>query len=159
MSNSISGSAAPVPAVSVLQFYGAPARQLKSDAKSAAEQHRAKVRKIRHDTELEAAEYGQILQRKLIERALDPNVDLKLLADITFKLQSRGIGAVRESESDADQKQKGTASDLLDFLSAVSARNDAIRDEGKAVPRIERDEKDITPDIDLSGFIEGDDHE
>ncbi|KGK24272.1 hypothetical protein [Pseudomonas plecoglossicida] len=130
-------------------------------SKRLAEQHRAKVRKIRHDMELEAAEHAQILQRRLIARALEPNVDLKLLADITWKLSERGVGRVREAESDDPVKQKGPSGDLHDFLEALSSASNLIRDEGKAAPRIEHSERDITPssDFDLDQFIEGDDDE
>ncbi|MGE8465282.1 MAG: hypothetical protein ACN6QE_03985 [Pseudomonas putida] len=125
-------------------------------SKRLAEQHRAKIRKIRHDTELEAAEYAQILQKKLIARALDPNVDIDTLARITWKLSERGIGRVRDAESDEPAKQKGTAGDLLDFLTAISSVNKATLGHTPA-PAIEHD---ITPkqaqplDIDLEQFNE-----
>lgn len=124
-------------------------------SKHLAAEHRARIRKIRHDTELEAAEYAQILQKKLIARALEPNVDLKLLADITFKLQDRGVGRVREAESDEPKKQ-GPEGDLLNFLTAISSASKAGLGHTPP-PAIERDEKDITPlsdNIDLDQFNE-----
>lgn len=161
MTTSISGSAVPTPpALIPLNLCGTGGRRIEKDvAKSAAEQHRAKIRRIRHDTELEAAEYAQILQKKLIARALDPNVDLKLLADITFKLQDRGVGRVREAESDDPEKQKGPEGALHDFLTAISAASKASLGHTQQ-QAIERDEKDITPPssgIDLDGFFEADD--
>ena len=77
MTTSISGTAvAPPPALIPLNLGGTGGRRIEKDvAKSAKEQHRAKVRKIRHEIELEAAEYAQILQRRVIARALEPGVD------------------------------------------------------------------------------------
>lgn len=162
--NSISGSAPPIPppALIPLNLCGTGGRRIEKDvAKSAAEQHRAKIRKIRHDTELEAAEYAQILQKKLIARALDPNVDIDTLARITWKLSERGIGRVREAESDEPKQQRGPEGALHDFLTAISAVNKATLGHTPP-PAIERDEKDITPpdgDIDLNQFFEDDDDE
>lgn len=136
-----------------LQPPGDPSKRL-------AEQHRARIRKIRHDTELEAAEYAQILQKKLIARALEPNVDLKLLADITFKLQDRGVGRVREAESDEPKQQRGPDGALHDFLTAISAASKASLGHTPP-PAIERDVTDPNQgrylDVDLDQFKESDD--
>lgn len=162
MSNSISGSAPPTPpALIPLNLCGTGGRRIEKDvAKSTTEQHRARIRKIRHDTELEAAEYARILQKKLIARALDPNVDLKLLADITWKLSERGIGRVREAESDDPEKQKGPEGTLHDFLTAISAVNKATAMGHTPAPRIERDVTDPDQerylDVDLDQFQESD---
>ncbi|MBH3373411.1 hypothetical protein [Pseudomonas juntendi] len=99
--------------------------------------HRAKVRAARQTAELEAIEWAQILQRKLIDRALDPKTDPKLATDISFMLIDRGIGRVREVESETaeDKRRSLDPNNILDVLAALSTQ--ALASQQQA--RLERD--------------------
>lgn len=129
--------------------------------KHLAGEHRTKVRKIRHATELEAAEYAGVMLRKLIDRALDPATDPVLATKIPFQLLERGIGRVRDAESDEPKKQ-GPESDLLNFLTAISSFSKAGLGHTPP-PAIERDVTDLAQgrylDVDLEQFKESDDED
>ncbi|MFF7863439.1 hypothetical protein [Pseudomonas monteilii] len=166
MSDSISSTVSPpaLPPVSFsLEVYGPTARRLEREdakqVKSVAAEHRAKVRKARHEVELEAIEYAGVMLRKLIDRALDPKTDPVLATKIQFQLLERGIGRVRDAESDEPKKQ-GPEGDLLNFLTAISSVSKAGLGH-TPLPVIERDVTD--PDqgrylgVDLDQFKESDD--
>ncbi|WP_144173554.1 hypothetical protein [Pseudomonas sp. Kh13] len=168
MSESISGSVNPpaLPPVSFcLEVYGSAARRIERDAttraKDDAAAHRAKIRRLKEEAELKAAEYTLIMLDKHIAEALDDKTDPKLRRDLRNDVMNRGVGKPREVEADDDpQGKEARARDLLDVLAALSTRNAALEMEGKASPRIERD---VTPeqghhlDIDLSEFDVGGD--
>lgn len=149
-----------ITATSVLPRRPATLQPPGDPSKRLAEQHRAKIRKIRHATELEAAEYAQILQKKLIARALEPNVDIDTLARITWKLSERGIGRVRDAESDEPKQQRGPEGALHDFLTAISAASKVSLGHTQQ-QAIERDVTDPNQgrylDVDLDQFKESDD--
>lgn len=157
--NSISGSAVPTPpALIPLKLCGTAGRRVEKDvAKSAAEQHREKLRQAKRAVESKAVEYADIMLDQHIAAALDPATDPKLARQLRMDIIE--LSRAREADPD-DAKQRDTAAQkMLDALCAWSVANRAIEEAGKAVPRIERDEKDITPpsDIDLDGFFEADD--
>lgn len=159
MSNSISGSAVPTPpALIPLNLCGTGGRRIEKDvAKSAAEQHREKLRQAKRAVESKAVEYADIMLDKHIAAALDPATDPKLARQLRMDIIE--LSRAREADPD-DAKQRDTAAQkMLDALGAWSAANSVIEEAGKAAHRIERDEKDITPpsDIDLDGFFEADD--
>lgn len=160
MSNSISGSAPPTPpALIPLNLCGTGGRRIEKDvAKSAAEQHREKLRQAKRAVESKAVEYADIMLDQHIAAALDPATDPKLARQLRMDI----IELSRAREADPDEaKQRDTAAQkMLDALGAWSAANRVIEEAGKAAHRIERDEKDITPPssgIDLDGFFEADD--
>ncbi|MDD2135659.1 hypothetical protein [Pseudomonas kurunegalensis] len=162
MSNSISGTVALAqPVLTPLILTGRAGQRIEKEAvKSVAEQHRDKVRKARHEVELEAIEYARVLQQKLIARALDPATDPKLASDIAFKLLDRGIGRVRDAESDDPAKKQDPEGDLLNFLTAISSVSKAGVGHTPP-PAIERDVTDPDQgrylDVDLDQFKESDD--
>lgn len=161
MTNTLSATPSlPLPAVALFDRFGKPIKPTGPNEELA--KHRATVRKAKHELELQAIEYARIMQQKHIEAALDPKTDPKLARQLRLDIIERGIGKVRESEPDNDPKQRDAAAqNLLEALGAWSVANRAIEEAGKAVHRIERDEKDVTPPsgIDLGEFIGGDDHE
>lgn len=154
MSNSISGTASTPSVAFDLRVYGGDPREqertIARHREGVADQHRARIRKARHETELEAAEYAQILQRKLLERALDPKTDPKLATEIQFKLLERGIGRVRDAESDDPKAKTADAQGMLELLAAMSLQNAASELVGNAA---RRNERDITPDDDTTQFL------
>jgi hypothetical protein len=167
MSDSITGTVSPpaLPPVSFsLEVYGSAARRFERDAAkqhiAEAAEHRAKIRKLKEETELLAAEYALVMQRKHIEEALDPATDPKLRRDLRNDVMNRGLGRPREVGQDDPNDKEARAQDLLDVLAAMSTRNFALEQQGKAASRIERD---VTPaqeqplEIDLSEFTVGDD--
>ncbi|KYC14222.1 hypothetical protein [Pseudomonas sp. ABFPK] len=162
MSDSISGTVNPpaLPPVSFsLEVYGSAARRFERDAaKQHADEaaaHRAKIRRLREETELLAAEHALVMQRKHIEEALNPATDPKLRRDLRNDVMNRGIGRPSEAEQDDPKDKEARARDLLEILATVSTRNFALEQQGKAAPRIE---KDVTPGqgqhlgVDLSEF-------
>lgn len=159
MSDSISGTVnPPAPPVSFsLEVYGSAARRFERDAAKQhvdeAAAHRAKIRRLREETELLAAEHALVMQRKHIEEALNPATDPKLRRDLRNDVMNRGIGRPSEVEQDDPKDKEARARDLLEILATVSTRNFALEQQGKTAPRIERD---VTPgghlEIDLSEF-------
>ncbi|MCE7761081.1 hypothetical protein GQL56_00375 [Pseudomonas putida] len=152
--NSISGVAVPAPATMLpLNLYGVGARQIeKAASKTAVEQHRGKLRKARQDTELQAIEYAGIMMRKHIEAALDPTTDPKLARQLRLDIMERGLGRVREVESEnAEAKRQGTnVNDLLTVLAALSSQ--AL--ESQQQQRLERDvSKGISTDEQAAQFL------
>jgi hypothetical protein len=137
-----------------LQPPGDPSKRL-------AAEHREKIRRLREEVELKAAEYTSIMLDKHIAEALDPATDPKLRRDLRRDIKEWGIGRSREVEQDDPKDKEARARDLLEVLAAMSTSNFALEQQGKAAPRIERD---VTPeqgqplDIDLDEFkVEGDD--
>ena len=152
MTNTLSAiPALPLPTVGLFDRFGKPIKPTGPNEELA--KHRAKVRKARHEVEMEAIEYAGVMLRKLIDRALDPKTDPVLATKIQFQLLERGIGRVRDAESDEPKKQ-GPEGDLLNFLTAISSVSKAGLGHTPP-PAIELDEKDITPkdDLDVGRFL------
>lgn len=131
-----------LPTVPLFDRFGKPIKSV-DPSKRLADEHRRKVRAARQIAELEAIEWASILQRKLIDRALDPATDPKLATDISFKLIDRGIGRVREVESEAseDKRRSLDPTNILDVLAAVSAQALASQqiEQQQQQQRLERD--------------------
>lgn len=125
-----------LPTVPLFDRFGKPIKPV-DPAKRLADEHRRKVRAARHAAELEAIEWAAILQRKLIDRALDPKTDPKLATDISFKIIDRGIGKVREVESETaeDKRRSLDPNNILDVLAALSTQASASQQQ----QRLERD--------------------
>ncbi|MBH3378360.1 hypothetical protein [Pseudomonas asiatica] len=106
-------------------------------SKRLVDEHRRKVRAARQAAELELIEWSQILHRKLLDRALDPKTDPKLATDISFRLIDRGIGKVREVESETaeDKRRSLDPNNILDVLAALSTQASASQQQ----QRLERD--------------------
>ncbi|BBU44950.1 hypothetical protein PPTS312_28650 [Pseudomonas putida] len=159
MSNSISGTAALAqPVLIPLILTGRAGQRIEKEAvKSVAAEHREKLRAAKRAVENKAVEYADIMLDQHIAAALNPATDPKLARQLRMDIIE--LSRARDADPD-DAKQRDTAAQkLLDALGAWSVANRAVEEAGKAVPRIERNEKDITPpsDIDLGEFFEGDD--
>ncbi|GHS81481.1 hypothetical protein PAGU2196_23150 [Pseudomonas sp. PAGU 2196] len=144
----------PLPTVALFDRFGKPIKPAGPNEELA--KHRAAVRQARHAAELEAIEYAQIMLQRHIAAALDPATDPKLARQLRLDIMDRGIGKVREAESDSDPKQReAAAQNMLEALAAMSTSNFALEQQGKAAAFIERD---VTPeqgqyqDIDLDQF-------
>lgn len=130
--------------IDLQSFYGVTGRRLVKGLTTTPEQeataHRAAVRKARHELELKAVEYAAIMLQRHIDVALDPKTDPALAAKLRMQIMERGVGKVRDSESD-DGKKGATPGDFVDFLTAISSTFAAKRDElgHTPAPRIERE--------------------
>lgn len=153
MSNSISASAsAPLPVRFVLNRYVTNERSQQSDE---AARQRAALRKVRHETELLAAEYARIMLERHISAALDPKTDPALAAKLRESIMNRGIGRVRDAEDEGDTKKKGgTAVEFLELLAALSSTA-ANLERTHADPRIERDITHVSNDLEADDFLNG----
>ncbi|MFJ4348897.1 hypothetical protein [Pseudomonas sp. NPDC089401] len=162
MNESISGSVSSpaLPPVSFsLEVYGSAARRFERDAAKRqaddAAEHKAKLRRIKEEVEIKAAEFASIMLDKHIAEALDPSIEPRLRRDLRNDVLNRGIGRPAEAEKDDAKARDTAAQNLLDVLAAMSTNNRTIESAGKAVPRIERD---VTPEhaefleIDLNQF-------
>ncbi|MBP2083525.1 MULTISPECIES: hypothetical protein [Pseudomonas] len=145
-----------LPTVPLFDRFGKPIKSV-DPSKRLADEHRRKVRAARQAAELELIEWSQILHRKLLDRALDPKTDPKLATDISFRLIDRGIGKVREVESETaeDKRRSLDPNNILDVLAALSTQAMASQQQ----QRLERDvsSQTVTTDqqaIDLLEQIE-----
>lgn len=156
MTDTISATPAmPLPTVALFDRFGKPIKPTGPNEELA--KHRATVRQARHAAELEAIEYAQIMLQKHIATALDPKTDPKLARQLRLDIMDRGIGKVRDAESDAPAKDKDAAAQgILELLAAISTKSLAVEMEGKTAARIERD---VTPEqgqyLDLNEFDVG----
>ena len=126
-------------------------------SKRLAEQHREKLRAAKRAVESKAVEYADIMLDQHIAAALNPATDPKLARQLRMDIIE--LARARGADTDDAKQRDSAAQKMLDALTTWSIANRAIEEAGKTVPRIERDEKDITPpsDIDLDGFFEADD--
>lgn len=140
MSESISGTVSR-PVSFSLEVYGSAARRIEKDAAKQvagdAAAQRAKLKQIRLENQILAAEWAQIMMRKSIEEALDPATDPRLRRDLRNDVLAHGVGKPREIESEASEaKRQGTdANDLVRALAAFSAQALASQQQ----QRLERD--------------------
>ncbi|NQD57438.1 hypothetical protein HP546_19055 [Pseudomonas sp. CM25] len=111
-----------------LEVYGSAARRIeKAAAKQVVDDaaaHRAKLKQVRLENQILAAEWAGIMMRKSIEEALDPATDPRLRRDLRNDVLAHGVGKPREVESEtAESKRKGSdESHLLAVLAALSAQ-------------------------------------
>ncbi|WP_053160133.1 hypothetical protein [Pseudomonas sp. P1.8] len=121
---------------------------------------RAAKRKAQHEVEMLALEWSKIMLEKTIHAALDPATDPALAAKLRVQIIDRGIGRVRDQESEEDAKKKsGGAVEFLEVLAAISTAAAAIERIPPEAPRIERDVGGSRTDDDLQQLlddIEGD---
>ncbi|TFF51024.1 hypothetical protein C5609_15660 [Pseudomonas putida] len=147
MNDSISGTATPAPLL-VRFVLNRPI----PDAAAKRREQLARQRELKRQTQLKAEqlalEYSVILLQRSIQEALDPATDPRLRRDLRNDVMNRGIGKPPEVDEEAAQRRKGGgATDLIEFLQAVSSAGNKLagigHQPGTAVPG----ERDITPDI------------
>ncbi|WDM88039.1 hypothetical protein LG197_26170 [Pseudomonas asiatica] len=132
-------------------------RQVVYNPKAEQAAQRAKLKQIRLETQLMAAEYAQIMMQQHINDALNSSVDARTRRDLRNDVLAHGVGKPREVESESSEaKRQGTdANDLVRALAAFSAQALASQQQ----QRLERDvsSQGITTDqqaIDLLEQIE-----
>ena len=140
---SISGTAStPLPATFELNLYGVAARRFDKEHAPKPSDERARQlaakRKAQHEVEMLALEWSKIMLEKTIHAALDPATDPALAAKLREQVINRGIGRVKEQETDADaKKQKGGG--IVEFLEALTAISAGAAAIDRPTARIERD--------------------
>jgi len=166
MTMSISGTAVPQPPTGFsIELYGRVGRQIEGRLASAQRaRQRENERKLRearhqakHDVEMLCIEHA----RAMAERDLYAAIELErsnpeLAAKLRERIQNRGIGKVPNVDEEAVAKRKGgTASDLIDFMRAVTMANNhhagITHQPGAPVP-IERDVTPIEHNVDGEWF-------
>ncbi|KWW13230.1 hypothetical protein RBI94_08575 [Pseudomonas putida] len=114
-------------------------RQVVYNPKAEQAAQRAKLKQIRLENQLMAAEYAQIMLQRHINEALDPATDPRLRRDLRNDVLAHGVGKPREIESEASEsKRQGTdANDMVRALAAFSVQ-------ALASQQRERLERDVT---------------
>ena len=114
-------------------------RQVVYNPKAEQAAQRAKLKQIRLENQLMAAEYAQIMLQRHINEALDPATDPRLRRDLLNDVLAHGVGKPREIESEASEsKRQGTdANDMVRALAAFSVQ-------ALASQQRERLERDVT---------------
>jgi hypothetical protein len=156
MNESITGTAVPTQAGAFdIQMYGRAGRLIEKRLDSAQRaRQREDERKLRearrvakHDVEMLAIECA----RSMMERDLYAAIELEktnpeLAAKLRGRIMDRAVGKVPSQDEDAAAKRKGgTASDLVEFLQAVSGASNRLAGIGHQPGAAVSGERDVTP--------------